>query len=107
MQIATTDNGKWRIIQLVGRLDAQTSSLVEDNLKAELDAGNKFFAIDLSETSYISSAGLRVFLLILKTVKSRSGLMLLLKPRANVLDVLEMSGFARIFMVADSIEGLL
>jgi anti-anti-sigma factor len=105
MNITTTKEGKWTVILLSGRFDAQTATDVENEIRRILD-NNKYIAVDLSEIQYMSSAGLRVLLSTLKLVKHQSGSMLLVSPKQNVLEVLELSGFAKIFMITESLKGL-
>ena len=107
MDITTKTEGKWKIVILSGRLDAQTSPFLETELIKYYNEGNKFIAIDLSNINYMSSAGLRILLSIRKILKGNSGTMVLLKPCAMVSEVLEMSGFSKIFFVLDDIKGLL
>lgn len=106
MEIELVTKGKWKIFSITGRLDAQTTPKLEDVLKTQMSIGTRFIALDLSSIEYISSSGLRVLLATLKLVKANQGSMVLIKPASIVNEVLETSGFTRIFMVSDSIEGL-
>ena len=55
--------------------------------------GGKKIVIDFAQTSYISSAGLRVLLKTAKTLHQKSGKLALCGANEQILEVLEMSGF--------------
>ena len=56
--------------------------------------------VDLSEVSYISSAGAGVFIAALNDAHEHKGNVVLLSPSSNVREVLEMLGFNQIFSIA-------
>lgn len=76
---------------LSGRLDTQTSPLLEDELKASLGGIKKLF-LDLAELALITSAGLRV-LLSAQKVMNRQGEMKVLHPSDDVMEVIQITGF--------------
>ena len=45
------------VLALSGKLDATTAKHFEDKILTEIDSGERRFVIDLSQRSYISSAG--------------------------------------------------
>lgn len=61
MEIKATKNGDALEVALSGRLDTNTSPDLEGYLRENLE-GVASLAIDLADTQYVSSAGLRVFL---------------------------------------------
>ena len=61
MEIKATKNGDALEVALSGRLDTNTSPDLEGYLRENLE-GVTSLAIDLADTQYVSSAGLRVFL---------------------------------------------
>jgi anti-sigma B factor antagonist len=84
---------------LTGRLDGFTSATHESELKALLAGDAASVTIDLSQLEYVSSAGLRVLLMIAKLAKAKGGSVALAAPTAVVLDVLKISGFDKIFEI--------
>ena len=110
------------VLKVVGQLDGQTYQQLIEKAKSEFEAGAKNFLLDLSELTYISSAGLvslHTIALILQgealpnseegwnTLKSmdktRQGgkqtNIKLLNPQDQVTSVLEMVGFSALFDV--------
>jgi anti-anti-sigma factor len=106
MEIYTKTEEKWRVIGLNGSFDAQTSPKAEAAINTEIEDGHKFIGIDLEMVLFMSSGGLRVLLSSKKKLKELGGDLVLIKPRENVMSVLEVSGFAKMFSVMDSLEGL-
>lgn len=107
MQIEATNKGKWKLISISGRFDAQNAQKVDAEVKSLIEQGNKYIAIDLTEINYMSSAGLRILLSNRKLTKEKGGSLVLVNPQENVMEVLELSGFSNIFFIMNSIEGLL
>ena len=81
----------------VGRLDTITATEFANEIDASL-AGVKELIIDLTELSYISSAGLRI---ILKTQKTMSvqGCMKVTGVNDMIMEVFEITGFADILTI--------
>ena len=84
----TRDGGKL-CVALEGRLDTTTAPELEASLKEELDTVNELI-IDLAKLEYISSAGLRVLLLMQK--RCSNGITLT-GVNETVRDILQKTGF--------------
>lgn len=81
---------------LRGRLDTNTSPLLESEVKLE---GLTEVAFDLSGLDYVSSAGLRVFLTAQKQLMGAGGGVTLISPNQSVRSVLDMTGLSDIFTI--------
>lgn len=79
-----------------GRLDSVTSPTAERELSAGLERSAGFL-IDLGELEYVSSAGLRVFLMLAKQARASAKALGLCSLRREVSDVFEISGFSTLF----------
>lgn len=69
LEITKEKDGCRITISLVGRIDSMTSAKLEESLTGEFDGMNEV-VFDMSEVSYVSSAGLRVLLSARKAVSS-------------------------------------
>ncbi|MBP7866003.1 MAG: STAS domain-containing protein [Acidobacteria bacterium] len=96
------ENG-WVVVTISGRVDAHTSPELDTYCHARLDEGVTSLALDISGVQYMSSAGLRVLLSVLKEMGKRNGKLVLLKPQDNVREILEISGFSKIFTISDKL----
>ena len=81
---------------LDGRLDTVTAPELEEFLSKNYN-GKGSLTVDCEKLSYISSAGLRV---LLGAHKRTMGKMRLINVNELVMEVLEMTGFADIWVIA-------
>ncbi len=92
-------------VKLFERIDSLTSRDVEDALQKVVASGARNIICDCAATKYVSSAGLRVLLLVSKTLKKAGGQMLIVCAKTGyVYEVLETSGFTGIIPVFESVE---
>ncbi|MCC5790869.1 MAG: STAS domain-containing protein [Opitutales bacterium] len=93
------ENGTW-ICALEGRLDGNTSEQADKHL-SELAGKDEVtdLILDLSSLDYLSSAGLRVFLMASKRAKSKQRQVVLAAPNDGVKQVLTISGFSSILQI--------
>ncbi len=103
MELKLFDGAKCRYLILSGRLDAATSPDADQALRGKLD-DCRALVIDLGDLSYISSAGLRVLLLVAKQMQSHNGKLALCRLTPVVKEVFELSGLTSIFNIVDDIE---
>ncbi len=98
MEISGTRNGEALEVALSGRLDTNTSPELESYLRENLP-GATSLAIDLTDTQYVSSAGLRVFLYAHKELAKVGSALTLRHPNVYIADVLDATGFTDILTV--------
>lgn len=85
---------------LRGRLDGNTSDEADQYLQQwEGKETRDGLIFDLSELDYLSSAGLRIFLMCAKRAKSQNRKIALAAPSDTVKQVLTISGFAAILEI--------
>ena len=85
--------------KLTGRMDGTNADNYDLEISALLSTAGQSFSIDLSELTYISSLGLRVFLKAAKTLKQQNKKLILSKPSQEILDILLLSGFDQIIEI--------
>ena len=90
------------VLALSGKLDATTAKTFEDKILAEIDSGDRRFVIDLSQLEYVSSSGLRVFLLAAKRLHSADGKIVLCSLKEHVRQVFDLAGFSSILSLYGS-----
>ncbi len=87
------------ILEPEGRLDTKTSHEFEKKLLEHLGAGQRRFVIDLATLEYLSSAGLRVLLMLAKKISGTEGALALCSMSDHVREVFEIAGFMSVFTV--------
>jgi len=96
--------GDVKIPVIIPRVDAHTAKEVEANLNDLVNGGNKRIVCDFSQNDYISSAGLRVFLQMLKIMQKSGGKIALCSLKPQVKEVFDMAGFSQLFRIFDTEE---
>ncbi len=93
------------IISIEGYLDAHTAPQFEQAVQAEIDQGRFRIIADCSQLTYISSAGLGVFMSFIEEVREQEGgdikICGLVPKVAQVFDIL---GFADLYDVVDTCD---
>lgn len=93
------------VIQVAGRMDGVTAKDFDKAGSDWIDRGETRLVVDLTGLEYISSAGLRSFLLLGKKIKSAGGGALVLAGLQDMVrEVFDISGFSTIFPVHSSLE---
>lgn len=85
-------------LSVEGRVDATSATSLQTAILTAFQKTSRL-TIDLARTEYVSSAGLRAFLIGHKTATSKSGVMRIINVTDAVKSVMEMSGFATIFTI--------
>jgi anti-anti-sigma factor len=99
MEFSQEKTGEVAIVRLAGRLDSGAAHAAEEGFNGVLGAGTPRLAIDMTKLDYISSAGLRVLLVIAKKVQQAKGKVALFGLSPNVREVFTVSGFDTIFSI--------
>jgi len=107
MELTTRSEKSTVIVSIKGRVDAVTAPELEKCLSEQIDSGENTVVVNMAELDYISSAGLRVVLLIAKKLKAKQGDMLLVGLQGPVKEVFEISGFSTIFNIFETEEAAL
>jgi len=85
-------------VAIEGRLDTTTAPKLEEALKGEIE-GADLVEFDLSELVYVSSAGLRIFLMIQKEMMAKGGEMKLLNMPKSIKNIFDVTGFSSIMKI--------
>src|SRR5690242_19621399 len=99
MEFAHEDAGDVVVVRLAGRLDSQSAPSAEERLTQLIAGAAPRLAIDLTDLEYISSAGLRVLLLVARKVQQADGKLAVFGLASGVREVFSISGFDTIFTV--------
>jgi anti-anti-sigma factor len=91
-------------IEAPARLDGLNSGDFTKFVIGLLDAGVRKIVLDLSALNYMSSAGVRTFMLIRKETAARQGKLVFLFCRPTIRDVLRMCGLTDLAPFAESVE---
>ena len=96
MELIETSADAAVVLQLSGKLDAVTTPDFTGWFDKRIASGDCCFVVDCSDLAYLSSAGLRGFLMIAKQIKSRQGRLIVCGLAGVALEVFQISGFLTI-----------
>jgi len=102
-QIERTEQDGVRILALDGYLDAHTAPQFEKTIQDEFEAGHKRLVVDCSKLTYISSAGLGVFMSFIEEIREAGGDIKLAAIVPKVYQVFEVLGFPDLFEIFDTV----
>ena len=101
MEIREVPNSTPYEFAIIGRLDTNTSSMLEDFSKKAYEDKHLDIIVDMSECSFVSSAGLRVIVAMQKRA-SVKGSLVFKDVQLEVMDVFNMTGFDKILTFIES-----
>jgi anti-anti-sigma factor len=107
MQIQQSNRDGVTIVAPAGRIDTTTSGSVEEAMRHAVDRGARDLVVDLAGVEYISSAGLRVFLVLAKRMRDLRGRLVLSGMTEPVRQVFQLAGFMPLFRVEPTQEAAL
>jgi anti-sigma B factor antagonist len=99
--LVVSDSNSTARVAFVGKLDIQGAEAISLPL-ATLSGAKRNVVIDMSGVNFIASIGIRHLMSATKVLARRGGRLVLLKPTAPVLEVLQTSGITDLISVAAS-----
>jgi anti-sigma B factor antagonist len=103
IEVIDTKRGGIQLVRIEGRLDANFSLQLEDEVDKLLERNTKSIILDLSDVNYLSSSGLRVLLSINKETEVAGGLVLV-NPREVVKKVIAVAELDDFLTQAKTVE---
>ncbi len=92
-------------ITLAGTLDAPNTMTIEDDFRTRvMGLGGQQVIVDLSDVDYMSSYGLRMFLIGAKLLDNRGGTLHLAGPNPKVMEVIRLAGYDTMFPVHETVD---
>ena len=98
MEIKKTQLGDIVNLSVSGRLDTATAPALQEEIISAFEYAAEI-EIDMSDLVYVSSAGLRVFLLSEKTAKAQKKALRLSHVSTDVKAIFDMTGFSEILTI--------
>jgi anti-anti-sigma factor len=106
MKLTCEQQGDVILLRAAGKLDAVTAPQFREDLEQTLTPDARRVVLDLSDTSYVSSAGLRVLIVLAKQVMPR-GKLAVAGLNESVREVFELAGFDKIMTLCDDVAAAL
>jgi anti-sigma B factor antagonist len=101
--LTTTREADVSVLHLGGFVDAHTARDFERGIQAEVDAGHYRLVVDCAGLTYISSAGLGVFMGFVEETREHGGDIKVCGLIPKVRQVFDLLGFGSVFDVVDDV----
>ena len=93
------------VVTVVGRVDSSNASELDTTLAQLIDDGHSKLVLQLTEISYMSSAGLRAIVSALRGAKKKlRGDVRIAAPSERVSEVFNLAGLTPLFQIYDDVE---
>jgi anti-anti-sigma factor len=93
---ASTD---YTLVFVEGRVDTTNAVEFEKSMIEVIDSGCTKIILDCSGLNYISSSGLRIFLVVQKKMAAIKGHFFLCSMQPSIKEIFDISGFSSIFSI--------
>ncbi|MEY5031416.1 MAG: hypothetical protein RL354_447 [Planctomycetota bacterium] len=104
LTLTASDSGSPRVVALAGKLDANSQVPAERFLETIVAEGSTHVVLDCAALEFISSAGVRALLYLVKRVKPLGGAVSVCAPRPHVRQLLEFSGLKALLSISATVE---
>jgi anti-anti-sigma factor len=104
MKIETSRQGNIGIVTLSGRMDGESAPQFEKICEDFLKDGVTRLVVGLGDLQYVSSMGLRSFLILAKQTQSKGGSMALCGMKGFVKEVFDMTHVTQLFPLFDTVD---
>jgi anti-anti-sigma factor len=107
MSLVSTINGNALILGLHGRLDQDNCEVFRNELTPHLETAARDhlgIVLDLSQLEYVSSAGLRCFMLAVKQTKTYNGRIVVAALQPMVAEIFQISRFDLLLQVYATVD---
>lgn len=99
MDVVIKKDGAQTLVTLDGRLDTTNADKFQQDIQPLMEDENPDFVLDCTGMEYTSSQGLRLFLMLQKTVSAKGGKMVMTNMKAQVKEVFDITGFSNIIKI--------
>jgi len=99
MKTEITREGNKTFVKLEGRLDTTNAEQFQKDIAPLMEDNEPDIEFDCEGMEYTSSQGLRLFLMLQKTVTMKKGSMVMKNMRSQVKEVFDITGFSNIIKI--------
>ena len=99
MDVQITKQDAKTLVKLTGRLDTTNADKFQADITPLMEDAHPDIEFDCTEMDYTSSQGLRLFLMLQKTVSSKGGMMVMKNMKPQVKEVFDITGFSNIIKI--------
>ena len=98
---SVTTNNDVTVVELEGSIDGKTAPQIREDIRPALEDA-KLAILDLTKVGYLSSAGLRLLLLVYREFTAKNGQLVLVGVSDDIQSVMSHTGFLNFFTLAST-----
>ncbi len=99
MMLTRKNTDGFCVLSIEGRITTANFNSLEKELTEIIDGGQINIILNCKDLTYISSSGLRVFLIAQKRISRLNGKLFLCEMQAAIQEIFDISGFSNIFEI--------
>lgn len=103
MEVTESRGGGTTTLRISGRVDGSVSKLLQERVQ-DVVSRDEHVIVDLGGMSYVSSAGLRSFIMLAKHARARQKTIALVALQDEVTEIFEISGLLELFEVHGTMD---
>jgi len=104
MEIIDIKHGNITVLELHGKIDVNSSKTFQEKFSEVVKTEDKNVLLDCKNLSFVSSSGLRVFLMFMKHINKIGGKLIICSMNEMIYEVFDISGFLPIFTICTTKE---
>ncbi|HPR32734.1 MAG TPA: STAS domain-containing protein [Prolixibacteraceae bacterium] len=104
MNLSKKEISNFCVLSIDGRIDTTNFNVFEKEITDVIEKGQKNILLNCKGLNYISSSGLRVFLIAQKKLMALQGKLHLCEMQPTIREIFDISGFSTIFKIFDTEE---
>lgn len=99
MEVNITKEDAKTFVTLAGRLDTTNAAQFQEDINPLMEDPSPDIEFDCTDMEYTSSQGLRMFLMLQKSVSAKGGSMVMKNMKPQVREVFDITGFSSIIKI--------
>ncbi len=103
MEVRKMQKNNITIIELAGEMNSVTSMEAYEQINTMVSPGDRLL-LDMTNVSYMSSAGIRTLLLLYRRVCQRDGQVVLVGLSEDIRDTMSITGFLDFFSTTNTVD---
>lgn len=104
VEIRTHNRNHITIVEVYGDIDGNTAPEAQAAILAEADQPGSKLILDMGGVEYMSSAGLRLLLVMYRKIVGKGGKVVVANIPSNIASTMEATGFLDLLMHTESVE---
>lgn len=104
MELQEYQAGTFHVLSLTGPVKTPDHAVLQRKLMDIIESGTRTLVLDCTKLTYISSSGLRIWLMTLKKITAAGGQLRIAGLQETVREVFVIAGFTSIFTIYATLE---